>query len=112
MELKVPYVRIGRKKRHNSNKTLVPSHLGERHCNLLLLYITSGRRILCLCLTNQIPPGAVSIIPIILPLDEIRRSEVTEKDVLFAQKLCVLVYLNTIGKLVAGLNLRKGVFVL
>ena len=55
------------------------------------------------------PPGAVSVIPIILPLYEIRRSEVTEKDVLFAQKLCVLVYLNTIGKLVAGLNLRKGV---
>ena len=55
------------------------------------------------------PPGAVSVIPIILPLDEIRRSEVTEKDVLFAQKLCVLVYLNTIGKLVVGLNIRKGV---
>ena len=44
----------------------------------------------------------------ILPLYEIRRSEVTEKDVLFAQKLCVLVYLNTTGKLVASLNIRKG----
>ena len=46
----------------------------------------------------------------ILPLYELRRCEVTEKDVLFAQKLCVLVYLNTIGKLVAGLNIRKGYF--
>ena len=48
----------------------------------------------------------------ILPLYEIIRCEVTEKDVLFAQKLCVLVYLNTVGKIAAGRNIRKGVFAL
>ena len=40
----------------------------------------------------------------ILPLYEIIRCEVTEMGVLFAQKLCVLVHLNAIGKLVACLS--------
>ena len=47
----------------------------------------------------------------ILPLYEIIRCEVTGKDVLFAQKLCVLVHLNAIGRIAASLNIRKEGFV-